>query len=333
MGRSRIVRGAVGMMVMAGSMTFGQGVSSGATPAGPFVTSERPFLVPILPGVMIEPVLTTGDVIGQGNSAYQMSGVPDGIGWFSSADGDRGLLQPRAEPEIRPVRLARVPSHAEHRRGGHGRRVRDRRNGELRVVLLEHARGDRRGALVLHRRGVHPEPAARHLDRRRREHRPSASRRRSSAISATRTSFRSRVSRRRSSDCPRMASVRRRSSTRTSRAVSTGAIHGDEGSLRVWLPDEPVADGNPSSDDIAKGETMSGHFVRIPNAADLMPGKLDARMQEIGAFDFTGSRTRSTTRTIRASSTSPSPAPRTRRSPTDGSTGSRSIPRGRGTRR
>jgi hypothetical protein len=66
-----------------------------------------------------------------------------------------------------------------------------------------------------------------------------------------------------------------------------GAIHGDEGALRVWMPDEPVTDGNPSSDDIAKGETMSGHFVRIPGAADLMPGKLETRMQEIGAFDFT----------------------------------------------
>jgi hypothetical protein len=65
-----------------------------------------------------------------------------------------------------------------------------------------------------------------------------------------------------------------------------GAIRGDEGSLRVWVPDEPVPDGNPSSNDISKGETMIGHFVRISAAANRMPDKLEAMVQEIGAFDF-----------------------------------------------
>jgi hypothetical protein len=65
-----------------------------------------------------------------------------------------------------------------------------------------------------------------------------------------------------------------------------GAIAGTEGALRVWVPDRRVRDGNPSANDLDKGETMRGHFKRIPNARDLLPLQLEKLVQSMGAFDF-----------------------------------------------
>ena len=44
----------------------------------------------------------------------------------------------------------------------------------------------------------------------------------------------------------------------------TGAIHGD-GTFTVWVPDDQ-GDGESSTNDIAKGETLTGRFVTIPHA-------------------------------------------------------------------
>jgi hypothetical protein len=56
-----------------------------ATPASPGVnTSKPPYLVPTAPGVVVDPVLSTGDVVG----GYQMSGIPDGLGAYADRDGD-----------------------------------------------------------------------------------------------------------------------------------------------------------------------------------------------------------------------------------------------------
>jgi hypothetical protein len=70
-------------------------------PPESFVTSARPFLVPRAPDVLVHPVLTTGDVVGRGEGAYQMSGVPDGIGWYASALKD-------AHPSANDIRKGEV---------------------------------------------------------------------------------------------------------------------------------------------------------------------------------------------------------------------------------
>jgi hypothetical protein len=54
----------------------------------------------------------------------------------------------------------------------------------------------------------------------------------------------------------------------------------------MWVPNRSVADGDPSSNDIAKGESMRGHFVRVRGAADLLPLQLEKLAQREGAFDF-----------------------------------------------
>lgn len=50
-----------------------------------FKTAKRPYLVPVEPGVVTDPILSTGDIAG----GYQMSGIPDGLGAYK----DSGNLQ------------------------------------------------------------------------------------------------------------------------------------------------------------------------------------------------------------------------------------------------
>src|SRR4051812_47209347 len=60
-------------------------------PAGPVAvageggsfTDARPYLVALEKGVEITPIITAGDVVG----GYQMSGIPDGMGWYQSGTG------------------------------------------------------------------------------------------------------------------------------------------------------------------------------------------------------------------------------------------------------
>ncbi len=49
-----------------------------------FKTAKPPYLVPTAPGVVIDPILSVGDTIGQ----YQMSGIPDGLGAYGNKDDD-----------------------------------------------------------------------------------------------------------------------------------------------------------------------------------------------------------------------------------------------------
>ena len=62
------------------------GLPPGSAVAGdtPFLTNKPAQLVALADGVEITPILTAGDVIGQGSHAYQMSGIPDGLGLYRS---------------------------------------------------------------------------------------------------------------------------------------------------------------------------------------------------------------------------------------------------------
>ena len=48
-------------------------------------TAKPPYLVPTAPGVIVDPILSTGDIVPTGQvPAYQMSGIPDGLGAYSN---------------------------------------------------------------------------------------------------------------------------------------------------------------------------------------------------------------------------------------------------------
>jgi hypothetical protein len=50
--------------------------------ASGFKTAKPAYLVPTAPGVVIDPILSTGDVVG----SYQMSGIPDGLGAYKTGN-------------------------------------------------------------------------------------------------------------------------------------------------------------------------------------------------------------------------------------------------------
>ena len=55
-------------------------LAGGASPGNSdgFKTAKPPYLIPMVPGAAVDPILSTGDVVG----GYQMSGIPDGLGAF-----------------------------------------------------------------------------------------------------------------------------------------------------------------------------------------------------------------------------------------------------------
>jgi hypothetical protein len=76
-------------------------VSGAAAPAPGFKTARPAMLAPLEPGVVIDPILSTGDIVG----GYQMSGIPDGLGAYKT--GERTMtvlmnheLEPAAPPNV-----------------------------------------------------------------------------------------------------------------------------------------------------------------------------------------------------------------------------------------
>ena len=64
----------------------------------------------------------------------------------------------------------------------------------------------------------------------------------------------------------------------------TGAIAGD-GAFAVWVPDDQ-GDGDPSTNDIDKGETLPGRFVTIPHADRYSGLQLNEQAEALGSFNF-----------------------------------------------
>jgi hypothetical protein len=63
------------------------------------------------------------------------------------------------------------------------------------------------------------------------------------------------------------------------------AITGRRGSLYVWKSDS-AGDGNPSTNDIHEGQTLTGRFVPMSQAQNATAATLEAAVQAKSAFDF-----------------------------------------------
>lgn len=101
--RTRLLLAAA--LVVAVTLTLG-GLAASATgsPAG-FKTSRAAMLAPLEAGIVIDPILSTGDVVG----GYQMSGIPDGLGAYKS--GHRQLtvmMNHELEPSVAPNVYSRI---------------------------------------------------------------------------------------------------------------------------------------------------------------------------------------------------------------------------------
>jgi hypothetical protein len=73
------VRLAVGAVLL---LALALAPASSAAPG--FDTGKPAYLVPTAPGVVVDPILSTGDIVG----TYQMSGIPDGLGAYAVGRGD-----------------------------------------------------------------------------------------------------------------------------------------------------------------------------------------------------------------------------------------------------
>lgn len=285
MRRLKIV--AVGINVVVWLALLGPGGAAfGAVAPVPFITSERPFLVALEDGIVVQPVLTTGDVIGEGVGAYQMSGVPDGIGWYVSTGG---VLEVFFNHELHPdydpsgARVSHVTLDASGAVTA-AEYVVDGTEGyewfcssTLEVIDgvpwyltgEESKHSPRLGmtiAIDASTGVVRETPWFGHFGHENVVPVEGLSR---TFIGLSEDGF------------------REYSQLFAYLAGSfEGAIDGTEGSLRVWVPNRRVADGNPSANDLAKGETMRGHLERVPHAEDLLPLQLEKLVQSMGAFDF-----------------------------------------------
>jgi hypothetical protein len=254
--------------------------ASAAEPPG-FVTTARPFLIPLVDGVVVQPVLTTGDVVG----AYQMSGVPDGIGWYESADGVEVYFNHELHPDFDPSG-ARV-SHITMDTNGDvsaGEYVVDGTEGyewfcSSTLTMIdgvpyyttgEESKHSPHGSVSIvvdaSTGQVHRAPWFGHFGHENVVPMQGLSK---AYIGLSEDGF-SEYSQYFAYEADSFAS----------------AFDGSQGSLYVWVPDDAVRDGNPSPNDLPKGESMAGHFERIRDAADLLPLQLEKLVQAKGAFDF-----------------------------------------------
>jgi hypothetical protein len=271
--------------------TLGSGVataSPAATASGEgFLTQARPELVALEPGVRIQPLLTAGDVIGNRQQGYQMSGTPDGLGAYATPDGTIELYMNHELNARFDYSGARV-SHLTLDSTG-------------RVLAAEYAITGNEGyqwfcsSTLAFIRGV-----------------PWYFTGEESANSPRQgTSIALNTSSGRYVETPQFGHLSHenivpvKGLSKAYLGISedafggsaaqmysyqsvrfTAAIRG-QGSLRVWVPDHGVPDGNPSSNDIHKGETVAGHFVRIARRDNFDSATLEKAAQRKGAWDFT----------------------------------------------
>lgn len=282
MTRSRIAVVGVGAGLALSLLPPNAAASRASTaPPNAFVTSARPFLVPLEEGVVVQPVLTTGDIVG----TYQMSGVPDGIGWYEASGVIEVFFNHELHPDYDPSG-SRV-SHVTIDTSGEvtaAEYVVDGTEGyewfcssTLEIIDgvpwyltgEESKHSPRKGtsvAIDASTGQVHETPWFGHFGHENVVPVGGLSR---AFVGLSEDGF--------GEFSQYFAYIANR---------FEGAIDGSEGSLRVWVPDEAVTDGDPSDDDLDKGESMPGHFARIPHAADLPPRELEKLVQSMGAFDF-----------------------------------------------
>jgi hypothetical protein len=254
-----------------------------ASARNPFVrTSARPMLVALQPGVEITPLLNAGDHVG---GHFQYTGVPDGIGVFRSS-ADRLEVYTNHELSYRygDPAYARV-SHLTLDPSGtvlDGSYVVDGTEryeyfcsstldligGRPWYFTGEEWIGTRRGgmsiAINVSKGKVVETPQFGRLNHENVVPLHGLSR---AAFFLSEDSF------------------RLRSQAYTFFAPSFREAIAGEGRFAVWVPDDP-GDGDPSANDIAKGETLTGRFVTIPHADRYTGLQLNAVSEAMGSFNF-----------------------------------------------
>jgi len=262
---------------------------SGATRPGRqgFLTKTRPYLVRMEHGVVIEPLLTTGDILGRTQTGYQMSGVPDGLGAYQRPDGTIELfmnheLNARFDPSGARVSHLTLDNDGRVLSGSYP--IDGSENFEWfcssTLTVLggvpwyttgeESANSRHGGTSIALNAATGRWVETPQFGRMSHENVVPVTGLSRAYLGLSEDAFHHSSAQLYSYQAPRF----------------TAAFRG-QGTLRVWVPDRRVPDGNPSSDDIHKGDTIRGHFERIARRDNFDSETLEKAAQRKGAFDFT----------------------------------------------
>ena len=237
-----------------------------------FDTSQPPQLVPTAAGVSIDPILTTGDIVGD----YQMSGIPDGLGAFRRDEHGLDVFmnhELNGTPTDSRVTRLRLDSQRDVTAA---RYVVDGSEGYKRFCSAslsiidgvptyftgEEAAPGRSIAIDARDDSVHPTTHFGFFDH-------------ENTVALARLPFGFFLN---TEDA-----VAEHSQLYAYSAESLEDGVKGEGQLLVWKADG-AAD---SSADIARGQTLQGRFVPLSQADNADEDTLEAAAQREGAFDFT----------------------------------------------
>ena len=260
-------------------------IATTVTPKTPFQTSTRPYLVGLQPGVDITPIISTGDLIGGSLGGFQYSADPDGIGFYQSSPHrlevftNHELSYRYGDPAWSRVSHLTLNGAAEVVAAGY---VVD---GTERYEYFCSSTMDMIGGVPWYFTGEEWFASPR------------------GGMSIAINALTGHVI-----ETPQFGSLNHEnvvpmkdmskaamflsedSFRLRSQAYSyfadgfSDAIKG-RGSFTVWVPDDQ-GDGDPSANDIAKGETMSGHFVTIPHVERYTGLQLNEVAESLGSFNF-----------------------------------------------
>lgn len=253
-----------------------------AARGAPFQTDGRPQLVAIAPGVTITPILTAGDVVGR---RFQFTGVPDGIGVY---ERDPGRLEVLLNHELAHEWGDVSDTRIDHLTLNAGARVTGAEyfldgtegyqwmcsstlsmiGGKPWYLTGEEWIGSPKGGISIAmnaRTGRYFETPW--FGKMNHENVVPVKRLDEAVMWLSEDNFQN------------------RSQAYAYFADTFGnALHG-RGVLRAFVPNDP-GDGDPSANDLAKGETMQGRFVRIPNAERYNGRELNEVTEALAPYNF-----------------------------------------------
>jgi len=264
-----------------------------------FKTTRPAQLVPLENGVEIEPILSTGDIVGGMLGGFQFTGIPDGIGAYRSAPATgrstRGTLEVFVNHELAGDAPAGVGSRVSHLT----------LNGRNQVVAAEYVIQGTEGFLRFCSStldfldGV---PWYFTGEESTSSGAPPTGGRGGSSIAINAQTGRWYETRHFGLFSHENLTPMQGLSGAMIVSAEDGpagvnqvyaytaetfakAIRG-EGQLWVWRATITAADGNPSSNDITKGQTIPGEFVPVTQEENSSAPALEAASQAKGAFDF-----------------------------------------------
>ena len=265
--------------------------SATGTPAG-FKTTRPAMLAPLAPGIVIDPILSTGDVVG----GYQMSGIPDGLGAYRS--GHRELtvmMNHELEPSVAPNVYSRISKLKLDRKtrevldasypftGSEGfarfcSATLDFINGQPLFFTGEEdlPTSGRDGSSIVMNADTGEWVETPQFGHILHENIVPVSRLSQAFFLTTDDDFRDPTPAQ-----PYIAAYLYAYIAKTAK----GAIAGTQGSLYVWKATGTL-DGVPSTNDIDKGETLQGEFVPITQAENANGDTLERASHAKGAFKF-----------------------------------------------